>query len=204
MNVIFFTLFVSATAILLFVNPELFLPTVLEASNDAATLCVAHLSSYALWMGLMQVWEDSGITRKISSLLRPVCKRLFKTEDTQTLEAISANLSCNFLGLGGAATPYGIRAAQLLDKAPHTEYSSAMFFALNATSIQLLPTSVVGLRAALASGSPADIILPTLLCTAVSTALARFLVWLFLRPKKKHLFSHSPLISSFNKGAGTQ
>ena len=96
MNTIFFTLFVASTAILLFVNPELFLPTVLEASSDAATLCVALLSSYALWMGLMQVWEDSGITPKISALLRPVCKRLFKTEDRQTLEAISANLSCNF------------------------------------------------------------------------------------------------------------
>ncbi len=169
---------------MLFVNPELFLPTVLDAAGDAATLCVALLASYAVWMGLMQVWESCGITKGISKLLRPICKRLFKTEDEETLTTISANLSCNLLGLGGAATPYGIRAAQLLDRAPYPEYASSMFFALNATSLQLLPTSVVGLRASLGSGAPADIILPTMLCTAFSTVVACFFTWLFLRPKK--------------------
>ena len=103
MNAIFLSLFLGATAILLFVNPPLFLPTVLEAAGDSATLCIALLASYAVWMGLMEVWKACGITRGIAKLLRPVCKRLFRTEDEPTLQAISANLSCNLLGLGGAA-----------------------------------------------------------------------------------------------------
>jgi spore maturation protein A len=183
MNAIFLSLFLGATAILLFVNPPLFLPTVLDAAGDAATLCVALLASYAVWMGLMEVWKACGITRGIAKVLRPVCKRLFRTDDEQTLQTISVNLSCNLLGLGAAATPYGIEGARLLDKAPHAEYASCMFFVLNATSLQLLPTSVVGLRASLGSGAAADIVVPSLLSTAFSTVVACLLVWLFLRPK---------------------
>ena len=185
MNAIFLSLFLGATVILLFVNPTLFLPTVLEAAGDSATLCIALLGSYAVWMGLMEVWKACGITRGIAKLLRPVCKRLFRTEDESTLQAISANLSCNLLGIGGAATPYGIEGARLLDKSPNAEYASCMFFALNATSLQLLPTSVVGLRASLGSGAPADIVVPSLICTAFSTMIACLLVWLFLHPKKE-------------------
>ena len=179
--------------ILMLVNPELFLPTVLEAAGDAATLCVALLASYAVWMGLMQVWEECGITNKLSKLLRPICKRLFKTDDQRTLQAISANLSCNLFGLGGAATPYGIESVKLLNASPYPEYASCMFFVLNATSLQLLPTSVVGLRASLGSGAPADIVLPSILCTAVSTLIASLLTWLFLRPKQQKQTLKTPI-----------
>ena len=185
MNAIFLGFFLAAAICLAWVNPTLFLPTLLDGAGSAASVCVALLSSYAVWLGLMQVWEESGINRAIARLLRPICKRLFKTNDRETLTAVSVNLSCNLLGLGGAATPYGVKAAALLDKTEHAEYASCMFFALNATSLQLLPTSVVGLRASLGSGAPADIILPTFLCTAFSTLLACFLTWLFLRPKKE-------------------
>lgn len=207
MNTIFLLLFLAASVSLLFFNPAIFLPTVLEAASAAASLCVALLASYAVWMGLMKLWEKSGVTRGVSRALRPLCRRLFKIQDERTLEAVSANLSCNFLGIGGAATPYGIEAAKLLDSAEDPEYSSCMFFALNATSIQLLPTSVVGIRAALGSGAPADIILPTLLCTAFSTVTACFFTWLFLRPKKRkppHTYSLFPLTSSLKQGAGTR
>lgn len=209
MNAIFSMLFILSALFLLLNNPELFLPTALEAAGDAATLCLALLSSYAVWMGLMQVWEESGVTKKISRLLRPICRRLFQTNDEATLQAISGNLSCNLLGIGGAATPYGIEAVRLLDKSPNAEYASCMFFVLNATSLQILPTSVVGLRAALGSGSPADIILPTILCTAASTLFAGFFTWLFLRPRGKtvcassrHFYNRSSPFFSAKKGAG--
>ena len=186
MNVIFFGLFCAATTALLLTNAELFLPTVLDAASDSAALCVALLASYAVWMGLMGIWEKCGVTKGISRLLRPLCRRIFKTDDEQALQAISANLACNMLGIGSAATPYGVQAAKLLDESEYPEYSSCMFFALNATSIQLLPTSVVGLRASLGSGAPAEIVLPTLLCTTFSTVIAGLLTWLFLRPKTQN------------------
>ena len=180
MNAIFLFLFVICGTAVLFTDPELFLTTALDGASSAASLCLALLASYAVWLGLMQVWEDCGLTRGVSKLVRPLAKKLFKTEDEKTLSAVSMNLAANFLGIGSAATPYGIEAAKLLDKSPQAEYASCMFFALNATSIQLIPTSVVGVRAALGSGAPTDIIVPTILTTALSTLLACALVWLFI------------------------
>lgn len=204
MNALFFCLFFAACAWLLVTNPELLLPTMLDSATDAASLCAALLASYALWMGLMQLWEDCGIAKRLAKLLRPICKKLFRTDDEETLTAVCINLSANLLGLGGAATPYGIRAAQLLDKSPNAEYASCMFFALNATSIQLLPTSVVGIRASLGSGSPADIILPTILCTAFSTLIACTLTYLFLGNKNKQSRARFRAQTRKMRGAGTQ
>ena len=180
MNAIFVFLFLLCGAAVLFTDPELFLTTVLDGASSAASLCLALLASYAVWLGLMQVWEDCGLTRGISKLFKPLSKKLFQTEDERTLTAVSMNLAANFLGIGSAATPYGIEAVKLLDKSSQSEYASCMFFVLNATSIQLIPTSVVGVRAALGSGAPTDIILPTILTTALSTLLAATLVWLFI------------------------
>ena len=180
MNAIFLFLFIVCGSAVLFTDPELFLTTVLEGASSAASLCIALLASYAVWLGLMQVWEDCGLTRRVSRLVKPLAKKLFHTDDERTLATVSMNLAANLLGIGSAATPYGIEAVKLLDKSPRAEYASCMFFALNATSIQLIPTSVVGVRAALGSGAPTDIILPTILTTALTTLLACTLVWLFI------------------------
>jgi spore maturation protein A len=110
------------------------------------------------------------------------------------------NLSVNLLGISGAATPYGIRCAKLLDKTPHAEYASAMLFVLNATSLQLIPTSIVSVRVGMQSANPYDIILPTLFATLLSTLFGVLLTWVFLRPKTK---ATQPVFSpSFKKTKG--
>lgn len=187
MNILFSGLLLLCSAIILIRAPENFLVAMLDGGSRAATLCVSLIATYALWMGLIKVWEDSGITRGVSKLLRPLAKKLFRTEDREALDAVCMNLSVNLLGVSGAATPYGVKAAQLLDKSDNAEYSSAMFFVLNATSLQLLPTSLIAVRVSMHSLSPADIVLPTLFTTLFSTLLGGFLTWLFLRPKKQKL-----------------
>ena len=208
MNILFTYVFILATALLLAINPNLFLTSVLSGASKGATLCLALLSSYALWLGLIGVWEQSGITQKISKILSPFVKKLFKTQNDEATLAISMNLSVNLLGMGGAATPYGIKACQLLDKSPTAEYSSAMFFVINATSIQLLPTAIVGVRASLGSISPADIILPSILTTAFSTLVGISLTklyFLFLAlPKQDRHALHIPLRTTKTQGAGTR
>ena len=87
---------------------------------------------------------------------------------------------------GDGLWAYGLTAAKRLESAEHAEYSCAMLFVLNATSIQVLPTSVIGVRTALGSASPADILLPTLLATAFSTLLGLALVRLLIPPCKRH------------------
>ena len=183
MNLLFSIIFLSATALLLFTSPQTFLSALVEGASSAGTVCLALVATYAVWMGLIQVWEDSGVSKKIAKLIRPAVKKLFKTRDEKTLENICMNVSVNLLGIGGAATPYGIKTAQLLNDTPSAEYDSAMLLVLNATSLQLLPTSIVAMRTAMQSVSPADIILPTFLTTLVSTLLGILLVKVFLKEK---------------------
>lgn len=148
-------------------------------------MSVSLVATYAVWMGLMKVWEESGVSRGVSRLLRPLARRILRTDNEEALTAASMNMSVNMLGISGAATPYGVRTAQLLDKTENAEFSSAMFFVLNATSLQILPSSLVAVRVAMGSAAPTDIILPTLLTSAFSTALGVALVFAFVRPKKK-------------------
>ncbi|MBQ7770974.1 MAG: hypothetical protein IJX30_07800 [Clostridia bacterium] len=183
MNALFFVVFTICTLSLLIFSPENFLPAMLDGASKSATLCVSLIATYAVWMGLMRLWEDSGVARGVSRLIKPALKRLLKTDDEQSLSAVSMNVSVNLLGISGAATPYGIKAAQLLDKTDNAEYSSAMFFVLNATSLQILPSSLVAVRVAMQSANPTDIILPTLIATVFSTTLGVLLTTFAYRKK---------------------
>ena len=188
MNVIFTAIFLICTFLLLFSAPENFLSAMLNGASRAAALSVSLIATYSVWMGLMRIWEESGVSRGVSKLLRPLVRRILQTNNKEALNAACMNLSVNMLGISGAATPYGVRTAQLLDKTENAEFSSAMFFVLNATSLQLLPTSLVAVRVAMGSGSPTDIILPTLLTSLFSTLLGVALVFAFIRPKKRLIF----------------
>lgn len=198
MNFLFLSIFVVSTLLLLFSSPDTFLTALVDGSTAAGAVCVSLVATYALWMGLIQVWEDSGVSEKIARLVKPLVKKLFKTRDEKTLQAICMNTAVNMLGIGGAATPYGIKTAKLLDGTPSAEYDSAMLLVLNATSLQILPTSIVAMRASMQSAAPADIILPTFLTTLVSTLVGVLLTKLFIRsPRKKA----SPFFCK-SKGAG--
>lgn len=200
MNVLFSLLFFVCTFLLLCTSPDTFLSSLLDGASRGASISVALIANYTVWLGLMRVWEDSGVTKGVSKLLRPLVKRLFLTEDEEALQAVSMNLSVNLLGISGAATPYGIRCAKLLDKTPHAEYASAMLFVLNATSLQLIPTSIVSVRVGMQSANPYDVILPTLFATLLSTLFGVLLTILFLRPKVKECkFAFSP-VSMKTKG----
>ena len=202
MNLLFSLLFILSNALLLFLSPNDFLPALLNGASKSATLCLSLVATYSVWLGLMEVWKKSGVTSKVSHLLSPVSKRLFLTQDKETLDAVSMNLSVNLLGVSGAGTPYGIKACALLDKTDEAEYSSAMFFVLNATSLQIIPTSIVGIRVALGSVAPADIILPTVLASALSTLLGFLLVKLLIPKKNGYKLRNFALRKAKNKGAG--
>lgn len=183
MNVIFSMIFILSTILMLHTDPQSFLPAVLSGASSAATLCLSLLATYAFWLGVMRLWEDSGITRMISKLLKPIVGRLFKLQNEESKRAVAMNVAANLLGLGGAATPFGIKAAKLLEEEENERYSSSMLFALNATSLQLIPTSIVAMRAALGCPSPASVILPILLSSTCSAVCSILLVRLFIRPK---------------------
>lgn len=180
MNVIFAVIFLAAAIVFLVHDPEGFLPAMLAGGQKAATVCFALLASYCVWLGFFKVLEKSGLSERLARGLSPAARRLFRSQDRQTLALACQNIAANLLGLPGAPTPPGVAATQKF-LAAGNDYAADMLFVLNATSLQLLPTTVIALRAAAGSSSPADILAPTLLATLVSTLAGAALVILTRR-----------------------
>ena len=180
MNVIFAVIFLAAAIVFLVHDPEGFLPAMLAGGQKAATVCFALLASYCVWLGFFKVLEKSGLSERLARGLYPAARRLFRSQDRQARALACQNIAANLLGLPGAPTPPGVAATQKF-LAAGNDYAADMLFVLNATSLQLLPTTVIALRAAADSSSPADILAPTLLATLVSTLAGAALVILTRR-----------------------
>ncbi len=183
MNVIFALFSIISMVILLFINPDGILSAMLSGGQKALDLTLKMVVVYAVWMGVFELLEKSELASKFAKLLKPVNTLLFGKLPEKANDYMSMNISANILGMSGATTPMGIKSIQELEKHNGTEYAITMFFVLNATSIQIIPSSVLALRSSLNSTSPADIIVPTILATLLSTIIGVILVKIFV---KKH------------------
>ena len=150
----------------------------ITAAGDAVTLAIGLIGVMALFLGLMKVAEAGGLLRFVAALVRPMMQRLFPDVPPQhpAMGAMILNISANALGLGNAATPFGIRAMQQLQTLnPLRETATnamVLFLAINTASVTLLPTSVIALRATAGSADPAGILPTTLFATICSTLTA--------------------------------
>ena len=159
----------------------------IDAAKSSVTLAIGLIGVMTLFLGLMKVAEAGGLLTIIARLLRPLMVRLFPEvpADHPAMGAMILNFSANVMGLGNAATPFGIRAMQELDRlnpTPGTATNAmALFLAINTSSITLLPTGVIALRAAAGSTDPAAIMPTTLFATACSTAVAIVAAKLYAR-----------------------
>lgn len=168
---------ISSICFLLWSAPDTIVGVMVEASGGALKLCIELGAVYAVWLGILELVDASGLGQKLAHLLHPIIKKLFKVKDPEVEQMIALNLSANMLGLGNASTPMGIKAMQALDDGSGVASTAMiMLLIINATSIQLLPSTVIGLRASAGSTSPADIILPTILATTITTSLGIILV----------------------------
>jgi len=182
----------SSLIALCFINPEISINSMISAGENAVTLSIKLLGVYAIWLGLINIVELTGLNTKIASLLSPIIDWLFGKTDKQTKNYIALNLSANMLGLGNACTPMGIKAMEGLDKQNNSKIASTamiMLLVINATSIQILPTTLIGLRVTYGSTNSTDIIIPSLVATLFSTFSGILMVKLFskikFRKKKK-------------------
>lgn len=183
MNVIFTLVFLFSVGAFLFSDPDGALAAMTKGGEKAIALSLSLLSVYCVWMGITEIADKSGLTAKLSSLLKKPISFLFPLADEETRKYISVNLGANLLGLGGVATPAGISATTLMANRGDDEGITALFV-LASTSIQILPATVIGLRQRAGSASPADIFLPTLLSTIVSTGTGLILCRLTKRRKE--------------------
>ena len=184
MSVLFFIMTFASIGFMLFAKPEAAIAAALSGAENAVTLTIKMLAVYALWLGVLGVMQKNGVTKFFSRLFRPLTKKLFKGEKEETLDLISQNLAANFLGVGGAATPLGIRATALMQGEETTATENVvLFIVLNACGVQLIPGTIIALRASAGSANPSDIFLPTVLCTLVTASIGVTLCFLFRKKK---------------------
>jgi spore maturation protein A len=147
----------------------------LASVKDAALMCINLIGAYSLWLGILNIARKSGLTEKIANALSGVIRFVFSglREGSRAISYIALNISANMLGMGNAATPFGLKAMQeLQDLNPDKSRASdamCMLLVVNSTSVQLLPLTVIALRSAAGAKNPADIVITTLLATATAT-----------------------------------
>ena len=170
MNVAFTLIALASLVAMTIVSPETALSTMIGGVRSAILLMLKLTAIYTVWLGVLKMMKETQIDKALSRLLRPLVKRLFKGESDECYDMISVNLASNMLGMGGAATPAGIKAigAMQSDGERATD-NMILLVVINATSIQLIPATVISIRAAAGSENAASIFLPTLIATFIST-----------------------------------
>ena len=167
--------------------PSTIIGTMINAAKIGVTMSIEFIGIYAVWMGFMQILDDCKLSGKLSKLLSRPVDYVFGRTDEETKKNICLNIASNIIGIGSAATPYGIKAMRGLDKGDSkATRAMIMLVVINSTGIQLLPTTVIGMRAMAGSVSPSAILWPTIVATFVPTILGVLLVSLIYRRKRKN------------------
>lgn len=158
-----------------------------ESAGKAVTLAIGLAGVMTLWLGLLRVAEEAGLVRALARAARPLMRRLFPAVPPEhpAMGAMLMNISANLLGLGNAATPFGVKAMQELEALNRHKGTAsdaqALFCALNTASVQLIPASVIALRASAGSRAPGEIIGATLLASLCGAATAVIVAKLLAR-----------------------
>lgn len=156
---------------------EILSKAVVSSTASSVELIMGLVGMMCLWCGIMKIAEKSGLTHKLAMVLRPILKLIFKEagKDQKAMASITMNLTANMMGLSNAATPFGIKAMEEMQKNNSEKDTAsndmALFLVLNAACIQFLPTTVISIRAAYASQNPAIIILPAIIATGTAAVL---------------------------------
>ena len=162
----------------------------LEGASSAVELSLSMAGVLCLWSGVMEVMNTCGLSSGLARAFRPVLRRLLPeaSRDSETLAAVSANVSANLLGLGNAATPLGIRAARRMARGCNGVASDelCLLVVLNTASIQLLPATTASVRSAAGSSSPFDILPAVWLSSALSVSVGLLSAKLFSRWRRWH------------------
>ena len=156
---------------------EIVSKALVSSTTSSVELVVGLVGMMCLWCGIMEIAQKSGLTDKLAKVLRPILKILFKetSKNNKVMSSITMNLTANMMGLSNAATPFGIKAMEEMQKMNIEKDTAsndmALFLVLNAACIQFLPTTVISIRAAYNSQNPAIIIIPAIITTGVASVL---------------------------------
>lgn len=170
MNIAFLIITAISLVLMTIRAPESAFSTMIDGVTHAIELSFKLCAIYAVWLSVLKMVEATALDKKLSKLLRPVVRKIFKNEKDEAYDWICINLAANMFGMGGAATPAGIKAMRAMsDGCDRISDNMIMLLVINATSIQLIPATVIAMRAGANSQSPSDIILPTLISSGIAT-----------------------------------
>ena len=146
---------------------------IFSSLNDVIDLSLTLLGTMCLWNGIMEIARNTSFVDRLCKMLNPLIKILFpRLENEKAKREISMNIVANFLGLGNAATPLGLKAMKTLQEDNKIKDTlnnyMVMFIVLNTASLQLIPTNVIAIRNSLGSNSPSGIIFPVWIATIIA------------------------------------
>lgn len=191
MNYIFFFLIVGS---ILIGAANGRLQEVVNAVTEGAELSVkiafSLIGIMAFWLGVMKIAQKSGLINWISKVIRPITKRLFNElpQDSPAIGDIAMNFSANAFGLGNAATPFGLKAMEEMqkvnDKKDTASNSMCLFLGMNTAGFQLIPATVLAVLVGIGYKNPTEIIAPTLLVTSIAfiSAIALAKIFQYFQP----------------------
>ncbi len=149
--------------------------SIFDSAKSAFNICINLTGILCLWLGLLKIAEVSGLTGVLSRLLMPLFKKIMPEvpSDSPALGSIVMNIAANILGLDNAATPMGLKAMEQLQEInPSSDTASKaqqLFMVINASSVTLIPITILMYRSELGASNPAAVFIPILLATSVST-----------------------------------
>jgi spore maturation protein A len=164
-----------------------FTKALFEAGKAAVEVCLYLVGIVSLWLGITKIMEESGLMHSLSNFFTPVISALFKNipKGHAAITSITLNLLANFLGIGNAATPLGIRAMEDLQtlnpKKDTITFEMMLFIVINTASVQFIPFTVIGLLASYGSRNPNWVFLPTFIATVISAVVAVVILYIFRR-----------------------
>lgn len=185
----FFLIIIGIVYSFLTGNIDIINNSILTNGKEALDLMLSILPIIVLWSGIMKIADEAGLLKKFAKLLEPILKRLFPSvpKDNKALGFIASNIAANMMGLGSAATPFGLKAMSELEKINKNKdvASEAMitFLVLNTAGVTLIPTTVLALRTAHNSINPSEIIVPGIIATFCSS-LAGLLLDYYIRRRR--------------------
>lgn len=168
LNIIWAVLMVVGIVCAFLLNKtDVLMDTIVSSANEAVTFSIGLIGVVALWCGLIKILEDAGAVEWLCQKMKPVVTRIFPSTryNEKAQKAIITNISANFLGLGNGATPSGIEA---VSEMRNNTRDICLFLVINSAAIQLLPSTVIAMRAEAGSLNPTDILLPTWIVSIIS------------------------------------
>ncbi len=164
---------------------------VFNSAESAISVTITLLGMMCLWSGIMKIASNVSLIEKLCKIINPIINFLFPElkKNEKIKKEISMNIIANFLGLGNAATPLGLKAIKSMQKENKNKdclsNSMMMFILINTASIQLIPTTVFAIRSSLKSENPTNILIPVW-CSTLSAAVAGIIcVKLIMKKIKK-------------------